>query len=300
MKQDQFIQYLQYERRLSPNTILAYEKDLLQFTAYLKDMYSLTSVSEVRHLHIRSWVVELLNTGISPRSINRKLSCLKTYFKLMLKLGYAKQNPMQKVVAPKTGKQLPVFVQEEQMDLLFREIPFPDGFPGMRDRLLLELLYGLGLRRAELIRLEAADFRSGGKYLRVLGKGGKERMLPVLPHLSKLIREYETIRKEEFPETGETALLLTDKGVPMYPKFVYNKVRRYLSYVTTLEKKSPHVLRHSFATHLSNHGADLNAIKELLGHASLAATQVYTHNSIERLKDVYQKAHPKARRTGEE
>lgn len=296
MKQGLFLQYLAYERRFSTHTVQAYQTDLEQFASFLDETYGIRNDEQVGHPHIRSWVVHLLQAGRTPRTINRKLSCLQSYFRFLQKRGHLDRNPMLKVLAPKTGKRLPVYVREDAMDRLLRPEWFADDFSGLRDRLALELLYGAGLRRAELIGLRAGDLDLRAMRLRVLGKGNKERLLPLLPALRPLVEAYLAARDGEFGEGGVPELLLTGKGRPLYPKFVYNLVRKYLGQVTSLEKRSPHVLRHSFATHLAEHGADLNAIKELLGHASLAATQVYTHNSVERLKAVYERAHPKARR----
>lgn len=290
-----FLQYLQYEKRFSENTILAYRKDVEQFIAFLKETYSLALVNEVRHFHIRSWVIDLLEQGLTPRTIRRKLSTLKTYFRFLLKHKQIEENPMLKVVIPKVGKRLPVHVQEHEMAQLFERAAFTEDFPGQRDRTMLELLYATGMRRAELLGLRLQDVDFGQRVIRVLGKGKKERLIPFGTALREQLQAYLDVREATFPDNGEAHLLLTDKGAKLYPKFVYNTVKRYLSLVTTLEQRSPHVLRHSFATHLSNNGADLNAIKELLGHANLAATQIYTHNSIEKLKKVYQQAHPKAK-----
>ena len=199
-------------------------------------------------------------------------------------------------MSPKTGKRLPAFVEEQKMDSLLEDITFPEGFKGLRDKLVLEILYQTGIRRSELIHLQISDIDFQNQLIKVLGKGNKERLIPINRQLSLLINDYLALRKTTFPDLLEIGqLMLTDKGKPMYPKFVYNLVKKYLSYVTTQEHRSPHILRHSFATHLSNNGADLNAIKELLGHSSLAATQIYTHNTIDRLKEIYQQAHPKAK-----
>lgn len=292
-----FRDYLVYEKRFSPHTVQAYYSDTDQFLAFAKDIYGLISIPEIGPLHIRAWMVDMMERGLSPRAINRKLSCLKTFFHFLLKRGWVEQNPMLKIIAPKTGKALPVFIREEHLARLLDETPFAEGFPGERDRMLMELLYLTGLRRAEAIQLtpEAVDFHR--MQIRVKGKGGKERIIPILPELAKRLESYIQLRRESF-DAAAANLLLTDKGEAMYPKFVYNTVRRHLAMVTTVEKKSPHVLRHSFATHLSNKGADINAIKELLGHSSLAATQVYTHNAIEKLKEVYQQAHPKGKSKG--
>lgn len=295
MKKEAFLQYLQYEKRFSAHTITAYRKDLEQFLVFIKDNNGLTSTKEVRHFHIRSWVVELLSNEISPRSINRKLSTLKTYFRFLLKRKHLQHNPMLKVVAPKAGKKLPAAAHVAELRYLFQELSFSDDHSGQRDRLILELLYTTGLRRAELINLKIKDIAFPEAQLRVLGKRNKERLVPIARGLIDKIKNYIQLRHTTFPDCSTDRLLLTDRGVPLYPKLVYNIVKRYLSLVTTIEQRSPHVLRHSFATHLSENGADLNAIKALLGHANLAATQVYMHNSIEKLKKVYQQAHPKAK-----
>jgi integrase/recombinase XerC len=292
-----FVQYLELEKRYSPHTITAYRADLEQFGEFARQMYGVEEIASVSHLYVRAWVVQLIQSGVKARSINRKLSSLKTFFKFLKRSGKVEQSPMTRVVAPKVGKRLPVYVQEQDLDALFKRIPFNESFEGTRDFLILELLYTAGLRRSELIGLKNENLDLVSRQLRVKGKGGKERLIPLMDRVVEDIMIYRRWRTEQFPDAGVPELLLTDKGRPLYPKFVYNLVKRYLSIVTTLEKKSPHVLRHSFATHLSEHGADLNAIKELLGHSSLAATQVYTHNSIERLKNVYRQAHPKAGRS---
>lgn len=289
-----FLQYLEFEKRFSPHTLAAYQSDLQQFSSFLNEVYDITSVNEVRHTQIRSWIVQLMKQNIQSRSINRKLSCLKTFFKYLQKRKLIDKNPMQKIVAPKMGKRLPAFVHQQKIDLLFKDIDFGEDYPGLRNRTIMELLYGTGIRRSELIGITVADIDLDQATLKVLGKGNKERMIPLSPHLREVLKEYLILREEHFGKSNLAPLLLTDKGRKMYPKMVYNTVKRYLSLVTTIEQRSPHVMRHSFATHLSDNGADLNAIKELLGHASLAATQVYTHNSIERLQEVYKKAHPKA------
>ena len=248
-------------------------------------------------MHVRAWMVALLDKGLTERTINRKFSALKSFFKFLKRSGALVQDPMKKVVAPKVRKRLPSFLRESQTSLLFGKVAFPEGFEGVRDRLVLELLYQTGLRRSELIRLKDEDVDRSASWIKVKGKGGKTRLMPVSGALLQLIDHYKVIlSKMEFEKTQ--VLLVTNNGAKMYPKFVYNLVRRYLGQVTTSDKKSPHVLRHTFATHLANNGADLNAIKELLGHSSLAATQVYTHNTIEKLKAVYQQAHPKAGGSG--
>lgn len=292
MLQHKFIEYLEFEKRYSPHTVLAYKNDLLQFNSFLAETYQIDKLKQVDHQHIRSWIVALMEAELSPRSINRKLSCLKSYYKYMLKSGAVTKDPTIKVVMPKTSTKLPVFVEEPNMERLLDEEGFGEGFPALRNKLIIEILYATGIRLAELIHLKEQDVDLQQCSFKVLGKGNKERLIPFDLSLAETIGHYIDQKHIKFP--GQDYLLLTDKGVKLYPKFVQRTVKKLLSLVTTVTKKSPHVLRHSFATHLSNNGADLNAIKELLGHASLAATQVYTHNTIEQLKKIYKQAHPKA------
>jgi integrase/recombinase XerC len=294
-----FLKYLELEKRFSTHTITAYKSDLLQFFAYLEEIYSLTSILEVRHFHIRAWIVELMQNKITPRSINRKLSTLKTYYKFLKRRKEIQENPMLKVIAPKVGKRLPVVVKEIELENLFEKINFGEGYAAVRDEMVMEMLYSTGMRRSELINLTPNDLDFFNDQVKVLGKGNKERLIPFARPLADRLKNYLEIRNDEFELGATDSLFLTGKGKIMYPKLVYNLVKKYLSQITTVEQRSPHVLRHSFATHLSNNGADLNAIKELLGHSSLAATQVYTHNSIEKLKRVYQQAHPKAKKKSE-
>lgn len=293
--EETFFNYLSLERRFSPHTLEAYRRDITQFVTFLTTQQHLNSAGEVRHGHVRAWIVYQMQEGQSPRSINRRLSCLKTYFRLLRKRRLLEHDPLQKVVAPKTGKRLPVFVPEPQVADLFTRIDFGDDYRGLRDRLILEVLYATGLRRSELSTLKINDIDLGRFVLRVQGKGGKERIVPFAHYLSHLLENFLAKRSDTFAGTPEPWLLLNTKGQRMTPQNIYTVVHKYLSMVTTTEQRSPHVLRHSFATHLSDHGADINAIKELLGHANLAATQIYTHNSIEKLKKVYDQAHPKSK-----
>ena len=235
----------------------------------------------------------MIESGQSPRSVNRRLSCLKTYFKYLRKRGFMETDPMKKVIAPKTGKRLPVVVQEHQMLSLFTHIEFGSDYGGQMQRLLLEILYSTGMRRSEVSSLKINDIDLSRMVCRVSGKGNKQRMLPFALYLANLLEKFIQTRSETFPGTDQPWLFLNRKGEQLSPESIYHIVRKHLSAVTTIEQRSPHVLRHSFATHLSNNGADLNAIKELLGHSNLAATQVYMHNSIERLQKVYEQAHPK-------
>lgn len=269
------------------------------FITYVQEKQCLTSIAEVRHLHIRSWVVSMMQESQSPRSIRRRLSCLKSYFKLLRKRGILDQDPMKKVVSPKTGKRLPVFLQEGQLASLFTHVEFGKAYPGQLHRLLLETLYATGIRRSEASNLKIKDLDLSRQVLRISGKGNKERFVPFARYLSELLENFLTLRNDTFPNSPEPWLFLNRKGAQITPENIYTIVRKYLSTVTTAEQRSPHVLRHSFATHLSNRGADLNAIKELLGHSNLAATQIYTHNSIDRLIEVYEQAHPKGEKSDE-
>lgn len=295
MRQELFLTYIRFEKRFSEHTITAYETDLAQFKIYLQNTYEISKDEDIFHTHIRAWIVDLLEQKITTRSINRKLSTLKSYFQFLVKRAVLAQNPMQKVIAPKIGKRLPVVVPADRLEFLFEKVEFGTDFKGVRDKTILELLYQTGIRRSELINLTYQDINLQSLTIKVLGKGNKERLVPISHKLNHTLQAYMTIRNATFPLELFNFLFVTEKGKKLYPKKVYSIVKQYLSLITTEEQRSPHVLRHSFATHLSNNGADLNAIKELLGHSSLAATQVYTHNSIERLKQIYQQAHPKAK-----
>jgi integrase/recombinase XerC len=289
---ERFIQYLKFEKRFSPHTVNAYQKDLLQFSAFINKMD--WDIAAISHVHVRSFMVDLIEHEIDPRSINRKISVLRSYFKFLLREKLAEANPMLQVKAPKVSKRLPVVVEDVKLNqLLDTNTVFSDDFSGSRDRLVLELLFGTGIRLAELLTLKPSDINKWEQTIRVLGKRNKERIIPVNTSLLKLIEEYIRIKESAFDTISEH-LIVTNDGLNAYPKLIYRIVNKYLSYISTQNKKSPHVLRHTFATSLLNKGADLNAIKELLGHSSLAATQVYTHNSVERLKSIYKQAHPKA------
>lgn len=287
---DRFLEYLQFEKRFSAHTLVAYQTDIEQFSIYLNNMYQVTSIDEVNHTLIRSWIVDMMDQGISPRSVNRKITTMKTFYKFLLRQKWVSENPMLKIQSPKTSKRLPVFVEKEKMDVLLDQVAFGADFKGLRDKLIIELFYSTGMRLSELIQLKEKDVDLYSNQLKVLGKRNKERLIPIANELKTMLQQY----LKERPSTQEELLLLSDRGKKMSEKFVYNLVKAYLSQVTTIDKKSPHVLRHTFATHMLNNGADLNAIKELLGHANLSATQVYTHNTVEKLKNVHKQAHPKA------
>jgi|WetSurMetagenome_2_1015567.scaffolds.fasta_scaffold338810_1 integrase/recombinase XerC len=303
MEQGKFIDYIQYEKRYSPHTVSAYRNDLAQFFTFLSHQYNITDIREVTHPMIRSWLVLLMEEKISPRSVNRKLTTLKSFYRFLVKEGLVSVNPMRKIISPKTSKKLPSFVEREKMVMLFESINFGEGFAGLRDRLILEILYATGMRLSELINLKEMDVDFHQSTLKVLGKRNKERLIPFSNKFADFLKTYLQ-GKENYFEIAENSgsatrpdvawLLVTDSGNKAYPRFIYRAVTKYLSQVTTLQKISPHVLRHTFATHLLNNGAELNAVKELLGHASLSATQVYTHNTIEKLKTIYKQAHPKA------
>lgn len=286
---DSFIQYLRFERRFSPHTITAYSADLLQFKDYLQKQYEISEIETAGHTLIRSWIVHLMQQGITGRSVNRKITVLKTFFKFALKQGKIKTNPMLRIISPKISKRLPVFVDEKAMQRLFDEELFhSENKEEVRDLLIMELFYSTGMRLSELLQLQAEDFDTYNNTLRVTGKRSKQRILPLTSSLANNLRTF--IKK--FNING---FIFTNKnGKPLYAKFVYNLVKTYLTKITTLEKRSPHVLRHTFATHMLNSGADINAVKEILGHSSLAATQVYTHNTIEKLKNIHKQAHPRA------
>ena len=289
-----FIDYLKFEKRYSAHTIRSYSDDLEAFMIYLKAEFGEQGVREVSPAMVRSWLAALKDGGMSSRSINRKISSLRSFYKYLLRMGEVAQSPMVAIIAPRAAKRLPVFVEQQQMAELFSEVRFPDDWEGLTDRLLLALLYNTGIRLSELINLKESQVDGASRVIKVLGKGNKERVIPVSGALLEAVRDYQE-KKRVLPERADAGVLLVGKsGRRLYPKYVYRVVQRYLAQVTTIAKKSPHVLRHTFATHLMNEGAELNSVKELLGHASLAATQVYTHNTIEKLKDIYKRAHPKA------
>ncbi|MEM1324816.1 MAG: tyrosine-type recombinase/integrase [Bacteroidota bacterium] len=289
-----FLKYLKNERRVSPHTLTAYTTDLQQFVDFMELRYEQTDLVSVHGKQIRQWIVYMLENGKTPRTTHRKLATLKAFYKYLRERKGLETDPMLKVIAPKVGKRLPSYVEEPKMEILLEDIEFPDTYSGQRDYLMIELMYMTGLRRSELIQLTERDIDYSNGMMRISGKGKKQRLVPLVGDMTDRIQAFLTVKRSTFPDAEYKELFYTDKGKPLYPKLVYNIVNRYLSKVTTTERRSPHTLRHSFATHLSNNGAELNAVKELLGHSSLASTQVYTHNSIEQLKKAYKQAHPKA------
>lgn len=289
-----FLDYLKFQKRYSQHTIISYKNDLTSFFDFLELQFNEQQLPNIKSTYVRSWLAELKGANISSKTINRKISALKTFFKYHLKKNHITVSPMTTVVSPKLNKRLPEFVDNKDISTLFDYVEFPDDWSGRTARLLLLLLYSCGIRQAELIGLKEDQIDYSKNSIKVLGKGSKERIIPVSKELIDSIQEYVQKKNELQTSPDKVALLVKEDGKKLYPKWVYNTVKKYLSMVTTIQKKSPHVLRHTFATHLTNNGADLNAVKELLGHSSLAATQIYTHNTIEKLKDVYKKAHPKA------
>jgi len=289
---DQFCDYLTHQKRYSSHTIIAYKNDLSQFYSFLDSSYNISEITEVTSPIIRSWIVSLLEDNNSPNSINRKISTLKTFFKYLQKNKLIVENPLLKIISPKTKNRLPVFVKETEIENLFDQIIYEDTYEGRRDQLILELFYSTGIRLSELIELKINSFDFNKSTLKVLGKRNKERIIPFSNNLNTKIQHYLNYRNKIEPINDY--FFLTNNNKKLYPKFVYRLVNTYLSLVTKISKKSPHILRHTFATHMLNKGADLNAIKEILGHANLSATQVYTHNTIEKLKNIHQQAHPKA------
>ena len=288
-----FIDYLKFEKRYSQHTVRSYQDDLTQFFRFLDEQFGEVELNQISASFVRSWLAELKEKKISSKSINRKISSLKSFFKFQLRTGALNKTPMAGIINPRMGKRLPVFVEQQDMQDLLKKVEFPDDWQGHTDKLLIAIFYNTGMRLSELINLPEHQINYHSKTIKVLGKGNKERIIPVSDELMMQIKNY-TIEKEKTGLNTDKYLLVNEKGKKLYPKYAYLTVKKYLGKITTIDKKSPHVLRHSFATHLTNSGADLNAVKELLGHSSLAATQLYTHNTIEKLKDVYKKSHPKA------
>ncbi len=288
-----FLDHIKYEKRFSTHTLRAYGDDLKVFWEFLEAQFEVNTPQSISPAMVRSWMASMSLIKMQPRSINRKISSLKSYFKFCLQQGIIASNPAKSVQVLKSRKRLPTYVEEDSMEKLLRNTPFPDDRTGITEYLIISLLYHTGMRVSELVNLKMSQVDIPRSQIKVLGKGNKERIIPIGKELVEKIGEYLQKRNENPDEIFADALVLTGKGKAFSPRQVYDIVKKHLSTVTTAEKKSPHVLRHSFATHLTGNGAELNAVKELLGHSSLAATQVYTHNSIERLRDIHKKAHPK-------
>lgn len=291
---ESFLQYLQTEKRYSPHTVRSYSNDLDQFCLFLSAQGLPEDPVPVNSHDIRAWIVSMLDNNYTTVSVHRKISCLRVFYRYLRKEGHLKNDPLEKVVLPKRKKRLPVFVGEAAMNTLLDDFTFGDDYSGVRNRTIIEMLYLTGMRRAELVGLKEGDVDLAGGVVKVTGKRNKQRIIPIVNTFIRSLEEYIKLKNEKYPSEGNSWFFITDKGNKLYDKYVYNLVNGYLSMVTTIEKKSPHILRHTFATHMLNHGADLNSIKELLGHANLSATQVYTHNTFEKLKKIYKQAHPRA------
>ena len=289
---DEFLSYLSTQKRYSIHTITSYKNDISSAVTYFISLYEIETIETVKFFHLRSYIVAQLKQGMSAKTVNRKISALRSFYKYLVKKDIVIVNPMLKIVAPKIPKRLPDFVSKSDVSTLFDSLPFGDLFSETRDYIIILILYNTGIRKSELIGLTNKSIDFAQKRLSVVGKGNKERIIPISTSLIVKLKQYIKLRNTTFGLAGNT-LLLTDKGNKLYPKFVYNVVNRVLTEIATNTRKSPHILRHTFATHMANNGAELNCIKELLGHSSLAATQIYTHNSIQKLKDVHTRTHPK-------
>ena len=289
-----FLKYLEFEKRYSQHTLRSYRTDLEQFSNFIELDGAPLTFLEARHKHIRAWLIYLVQSGLSETSINRKIATLRSYYKYCLRHNLIETDPTSKVKMLKAGKPLPVFAKEAELTKALDHMVYQKGFKGLRDQVVMEFLYSTGARLSELINLSEDDFDIAQAQVKVLGKRNKQRIIPVPKFLIPLIVNYQVQKKNEFPNNYSPYLIVNNRGGQSYPMLIYRIVNRALKSVSSLERQSPHILRHTFATHLLNKGAELNAVKELLGHSSLAATQVYTHNSIERLKEVFNQSHPKA------
>ena len=300
---ERFLHYLKFEKRYSTHTIRAYENDLTDFFEFISGRFQVSDFRKTDYKMIRTWLTKLLGEGISARSVQRKISALKAFYRYQQREGRIESNPTVKVIVPKMSKRLTPFIPKSYVDKLFDDKNFPNisdddpdrKFPAVRDKMILEMLYATGMRRMELVRLKESDVDLSNQTIKIMGKGNKMRYIPILPHLKSFIDQYRFVKTEAFKPNHIESFFVTDDGNAVYEKFIYRKVHHHLSSQNKLEKRSPHVLRHTFATHLLDEGADINAVKELLGHANLTATQIYTHNTIENLKNIYKQAHPRAK-----
>ena len=292
---ESFINYLEFEKRASAHTVLAYRKDLEQFTDFCQTAFEKEDISLAEHAEIRAWIIDLVEIGLSSNSINRKIATLRSFYKFLLRSGEISKDPTYKIKALKTPKRLPEFIQEEVIEKILDEFQYESTFDGQRDRMAMEFLYLTGVRLSELIALKWKDINLASDTVKVFGKRKKERIIPINRSLKKNIILYKKVFEETFSNVDQSDyFIVSKKKEQAYPMKIYRIVKHYLDLFAQTNKRSPHLLRHTFATHLLNKGADLNAVKDLLGHANLAATQVYTHNSMEKLKAVFEQAHPKA------
>ncbi|HXS37000.1 MAG TPA: tyrosine-type recombinase/integrase [Flavipsychrobacter sp.] len=287
-----FRQYLRFEKRYSQHTQIAYQQDIEQFRQFALEQFDLQEPNKITHFHIRSWLATLKDDAQVARTVNRKLSSLNSFFKYLLKKQLVERNPVSQLHAQRLPERLPAYLKEKETEFLLEELQYDEGFKGFTDRMICELLYQTGMRRNELQQLKETDIEWSLKQIRILGKGNKERLVPVSIALLETIKDYID-EKTKLENYSRDHLLVLSTGAPLYAGYIYRTVKKYLSNITTLQKKSPHVLRHTFATHLLNNGANIQAIKDLLGHSSLAATQVYTHNNIEKLKEIHKLNHPR-------
>jgi integrase/recombinase XerC len=293
---ERFLHYLEFEKRYSAHTVTAYENDLKAFFEFASAMFQVSDFQKVNEKMLRSWITKLMEQGVSARSVQRKISAVKAFYRYQQREGTMEVNPTVKVVLPKMSKRLTSFIPKSYIDDLFDDSHFSDTFSGFRDKMIMEMLYATGMRRMELIRLKESDVDLSNQTIKVTGKGNKIRYIPIPSALNKRIAEYRYVKNKEFGSSNHSdAFLVTDTGKAVNEQFIYRKVHHYLSFNNKLEKCSPHVMRHTFATHLLDEGADINAVKELLGHSNLTATQIYTHNTIENLKTIYKQAHPRAK-----
>lgn len=293
-QKESFLEFLETEKRYSPHTVRSYRNDLNQFFSFLHTNEIPDDPGVIDSHHIRAWIVSMMESGMLAVSVHRKISCLRRFYHYLRKEGFVGNDPLEKIILPKRKKRLPVFVKEEALDTLLDENDFGNDFKGVQNRTVIEMLYFTGMRRSELTGLRLGDVDLEEGLVKVTGKRNKQRIIPLAGNFVNRLRSYIKLREEVPAGKNTDWFFITEKGNKLYDKCVYNLVKTYLSMVTTIEKRSPHILRHTFATHMLNRGADLNAIKEFLGHANLLATQVYTHNTFEKLKKIYKQAHPRA------
>lgn len=290
----EFTDYLRVEKRYSDHTIRAYNDDLIQYATFLQTQPDRKAIITSLQADIRNWVIDLVEEECTPRTLRRKIASLKAFFNYYIRNDKMKINPAEGVILPKLNKTLPGFIKESSIEDLFSKNLFTNDFKGLRDKFVLELFYATGMRLSELVNIKKIDFDLSRGEVKILGKRNKERIVPLTQNIIHLLEEYSDITDKHFEQNTIEYLILTDKGEKTYPRMIQRLVEKYLSLSTTLEKRSPHLIRHTFATHMLNNGADLNAVKELLGHANLAATEIYTHNTYEKLKTIYKQAHPRA------